>query len=43
MDDSTQEAMLRCMPVLSITGCWSNDYSETDLKTNTSEVPNITL
>ena len=37
MDDCTQEAMLRCMHVLSITGCRSNSYWETDLNTNTSQ------
>ena len=36
MDDCTQEAMLRCMHVQSITGSWSNSYLEIDLKTNTS-------
>ena len=41
MDDCTQEAMLRCMHVPSITGCRSNSYRETDL--NTSQVPNITV
>ena len=30
MDDCTQEAMLRCVHVLSITGCRSNNYWETD-------------
>ena len=43
MDDCTQEAMLRCMHVLSITGCRSNNYRETDLNTYTSQVPNITV
>ena len=43
MDDCTQEAMLRCMHVLNITGCKSNSYRETDLNTNTSQVPNITV
>ena len=43
MDDYTQEAMLRCMHVLSITGCKINSYRETDLNINTSQVPNITL
>ena len=31
MDDRTQEAMLRCMHVLSVTGSRSNSYGETDL------------
>ena len=31
MDGCTQEAMLWCMHVLSITGCRSNSYWETDL------------
>ena len=39
MVDCTQEVMLRCMHVLSITGCRSNGYWETDLNTNTSQVP----
>ena len=37
MDDCTQGAMLRCMHVLSITGCRSNSSWETDLNTNTSK------
>ena len=43
MDYCTQEAMLRCMHVLSITGCNSNSYLETGLNTNISQVPNITV
>ena len=38
MDDCTQEATLRCMHILSITGCRSNSYRETDLNTNLSQV-----
>ena len=40
MGDCTQEAMLRYMHVLSITEFRSNSYCETDLNTNTSQVPN---
>ena len=43
MDDCTQEAMLKCMHVLGITGCRRNGYCDTNLNTNTSQVPNITV
>ena len=43
MDECSQEAGLRYMHVLSITGFRSNSYRETDLNTNTSQVPNVTL
>ena len=36
-DDCTQEAMLRCMHVLSITGCRTNSYWETDLNAKTKQ------
>ena len=34
MNDCTQEAMLRCMHVLSITGFRTNNYCEIDLNAN---------
>ena len=35
MNDCTQEVMLRCMHVLSITGCGTNNYRETDQNAKT--------